>query len=218
MKRQSHLNIALASLSGFVDTAVFVHMGGLFVAHVTGNFVLLGTTMSRLLAQGSFNDLSSRATLQLLSFPIFMVAAGIAAVIAGRCGGGRAGTRGLFMGVTALFALVAGLSLAGPVTDVTGAMLMVVAMATLNAAHRLDPSMGPPFTVMTGNVTGFAIQVVRSWRLAPPEATPAPVAPLAPVMGFLVGCLCGALAQAQLGMGSMIIPTLVMVWVLVAAV
>ncbi len=37
----------LAFMCGFVDTIVFVHMGGLFVAHVTGNFVLLGATSER---------------------------------------------------------------------------------------------------------------------------------------------------------------------------
>lgn len=38
--------IILAFLAGFVDTAAFIHMSGLFVAHVTGNFVLLGAALA----------------------------------------------------------------------------------------------------------------------------------------------------------------------------
>lgn len=222
MRRPRLLNFILASLSGYVDTAVFVHMGGLFVAHVTGNFVLLGVTLSRFFGGatpsggGHHGDM---AALQFLSFPLFVVAAGCAAMIAGRCGGGIAGTRMLFRLVTVILAGVAGCALVVPGFaaaggDVAGSLLLVVAMAALNAAHRLDPTMGPPFTVMTGNVTSFAIGLARFRGRLPPETVVA--AP--PVAGFLVGCLCGAFVQTHLGMGAMIVPAVMMGIALLVAV
>ena len=59
------LSLILAFLSGYIDTAVFVHMGGLFVAHVTGNFVLLGATVAGLESVGH----GSSTVLQLISSP-----------------------------------------------------------------------------------------------------------------------------------------------------
>lgn len=232
MKNPKLLNFILSTLSGFVDTAVFVYMGGLFVAHVTGNFVLLGATLGRNF--GARADLggehASAAVLQLSSFPLFVVAAIAAAVIAGRAGGGRPGTRRLLSAATALFLLVTIASVAiGPRADTASAMVLVVAMGLLNAAHRLEPGMGPPFTVMTGNVTGFAVALAHAMHLAPkpPAAKNQPPAPAslaatlwtaaAPVAGFLAGCLLGALAQAHLGLGAMIVPVVLMAVALLVA-
>jgi uncharacterized membrane protein YoaK (UPF0700 family) len=233
MKNMKFLNFILSTLSGFVDTAVFVYMGGLFVAHVTGNFVLLGATLGRGL--GAHADIggehASTAVLQLSSFPLFVVAVIAAAVIAGRAGGGRPGTRRLLAAATALFLLVTIAAFAiGPRADTASAMVLVVAMGLLNAAHRLEPGMGPPFTVMTGNVTGFAVALAHALHLAPkpPAAKNQPPAPAslaatlwtaaAPVAGFLAGCLLGALAQAHLGLGAMVVPVVLMTVALLIAV
>lgn len=233
MKNMKLLNFILSTLSGFIDTAVFVYMGGLFVAHVTGNFVLLGATLGRGL--GAHADIggehASTAVLQLSSFPLFVVAVIAAAVIAGRAGGGRPGTRRLLAAATALFLLVTIAAFAiGPRADTASAMVLVVAMGLLNAAHRLEPGMGPPFTVMTGNVTGFAVALAHALHLAPkpPAAKNQPPAPAslaatlwtaaAPVAGFLAGCLLGALAQAHLGLGAMVVPVVLMTVALLVAV
>ncbi|WP_407050813.1 DUF1275 family protein [Methyloraptor flagellatus] len=235
MKNTKLLNFILSTLSGFVDTAVFVYMGGLFVAHVTGNFVLLGATLGRGL--GAHADIggehASTAVLQLSSFPLFVLAVIAAAVIAGRAGGGRPGTRRLLAAATALFLLVTIAAFAiGPRADTASAMVLVVAMGLLNAAHRLEPGMGPPFTVMTGNVTGFAVALAHALHLAPKPpapksqagtAVPASLAATlwtaaAPVAGFLAGCLLGALAQAHLGLGAMVVPVVLMTVALLVAV
>lgn len=218
MKKPELLSFALSLLSGYVDTAVFVYMGGLFVAHVTGNFVLLGATLS---GHGSGGGHGDMATLQLLSFPVFIVAVGLAAAIAGKVGGGIAGTRTLLILVTLLFGVVGAVSLSGWDVRQSGALLLVMAMGFLNAAHRLDATMGPPFTVMTGNVTGLAITLARLAHLAPKGSggvRTSVVITALPVAGFLVGCASGALAQAYWGLGAMIAPALILGFALVVAV
>lgn len=218
MKKPGLLSFLLSFLSGYVDTAVFVYMGGLFVAHVTGNFVLLGTTLS---GHGMGGGHGATATLQLLSFPVFIVAAGLAAAIAGKVGGGIAGTRTLLVLVALLFAGVGAASLSGWDVRQSGSLLLVMAMGFLNAAHRLDATMGPPFTVMTGNVTGLAITLARLAHLAPKGGggvKTSMVATALPVAGFLVGCAGGALAQTYWGLGAMIAPALILVSALIVAV
>jgi uncharacterized membrane protein YoaK (UPF0700 family) len=218
MKRPGLLSFVLSLLSGYVDTAVFVYMGGLFVAHVTGNFVLLGTTLS---GHGLGNGHSDLVSLQLLSFPLFVVAAGLAAAITGKVGGGIAGTRTLLTLVAVVFAGVGTAFLAGWNIRIGGSLLLVMAMGLLNAAHRLDMTMGPPFTVMTGNVTGLAITLARLAHLAPKGVggtkTSLAMTTL-PIAGFLVGCASGALAQGYWGLGAMIGPALILGFALIVAV
>ncbi len=209
MKSQASLSLLLAFLSGFVDTAVFVHMGGLFVAHVTGNFVLLGATLSG----GGTAVHGGSSTLQLISFPIFFVSVMAAAMLAGRLAEARR-TPALLWLAASLALAVGAVALAGVQADAILAMLLVAAMGVLNAAHRMDPSLGAPFTVMTGNVTGVAIAASQALRLAPaPTAAPKPHATralLLLVIAFGAGCALGAWAQAWWGLGAMVAPGLLL--------
>lgn len=209
MKSAASFSLVLAFLSGFVDTVVFVHMGGLFVAHVTGNFVLLGAT----LAGAGHAGHGGSATLQLISFPIFFIGVMLAAAIAGRIAEPRR-TSALLWIATILTLATGAAALAGLGTGPVLAMILVVAMAIFNAAQRLDAALGAPFTVMTGNVTGVAIAAAQGLRLAPaPTIAPKPHATLILlllVIGFAVGGVLGALAQAQWGLGAMIAPALVL--------
>lgn len=74
------LSVNLAFLCGYADTVAFVHMKGLFVAHITGNFVLLGASF---VAFGTDHGLGAGDLLKMLAFPVFLVSAGLAAVLAG---------------------------------------------------------------------------------------------------------------------------------------
>lgn len=209
MKSAASYSFILAFLSGFVDTAVFVHMGGLFVAHVTGNFVLLGAT----LAGAGHAGHGGSATLQLISFPIFFVSVMLAAAIAGRVA--EPHRTSALLWIATLLTLATGITaLAGFGTDPVLAMILVVAMAILNAAQRLDAGLGAPFTVMTGNVTGVAIAAAQGLRLAPaPSVAPKPQATrtlLLLVIGFAVGCALGAVAQAWWGYSAMVAPALLL--------
>lgn len=199
------LSLLLAFLSGFVDTAVFVHMGGLFVAHVTGNFVLLGATVARTPVAGH----GDAVTLQLIAFPLFFVAAMLAAALSARVAEARR-TRLLLWLTTGIIALAGALALAGLAADSVLAMALVVAMGLLNAAQRLDAGLGPPFTVMTGNVTSVAIEAAYRLHLAPrSDAKPASAGAatmLWLVVSFGVGCALGALTQSWVGLGAMVAP------------
>lgn len=54
----------LAFIAGFIDTVGFIALFGLFTAHVTGNFVLIGATLS---------DFSrAPVLLKFLAFPAFI--------------------------------------------------------------------------------------------------------------------------------------------------
>jgi uncharacterized membrane protein YoaK (UPF0700 family) len=202
--------LLLAFLSGFVDTAAFIHMQGLFVAHVTGNFVLLGAA----LASGGAVAGKGAELLQLAALPVFFVAAMLTGALAMRMTPERGLAVTLWSAVLLMIA-VGGVSAwlgAGP-WDAASAMVLIAAMGMLNAAHRMNAGMGPPFAVMTGNVAALAIRTAVLLRLAPAPAeggggAAAEVKMLRAVIGFAAGCAAGALAQVWLGLAAVAIPAL----------
>lgn len=201
--------LILAFLSGFVDTAAFIHMQGLFVAHVTGNFVLLGAA----LASGGAVAGKGPEVLQLAALPVFVLAAMLTGALALRLAPER-GLAVILWSAGLLMISVGGVSAwlgAGP-WDAAGAMVLIAAMGMLNAAHRMNPGMGPPFAVMTGNVAALAIRLGQLLRLTPAPAEAASGAVeakmLRAVIGFALGCAAGALAQVWLGLAAVALPAL----------
>lgn len=202
----------LAFLSGFVDTAAFIHMQGLFVAHVTGNFVLLGAA----LASGGAVAGKGPEVLQLAALPVFVLAAMLTGALAMR----MTGERGLAVTLwsAALLMIAVGAVSAGLGTgpwDAASAMVLIAAMGMLNAAHRMNAGMGPPFAVMTGNVAALAIRLGQLLHLTPAAAGGAGGAVdakmLRAVIAFALGCAGGALAQAMLGLAAVSIPAILLV-------
>jgi len=198
----------LAFLSGFVDTAAFIHMSGLFVAHVTGNFVLLGAA----LATGGAIGEKGPHVLQLAALPIFFTAAMLTGALSARLSAGR-GLAVILWSASLLMAVVAGASAGlgtGP-WDAAGAVVLIAAMGMLNAAHRLNPAMGPPFALMTGNVSALAIRAAQVLRLAPPApANGTEAKMLRAVAGFALGCACGAAGEVWLGLAAVGIPAVLL--------
>lgn len=203
----------LAFLSGFVDTAAFIHMKGLFVAHVTGNFVLLGAA----LASGGAIAGKGPEVLQLAALPVFFVAAMLTGGLAARLRAERS-LAVILWSAMLLMAGVAGASAwlgSGP-WDAASAVVLIAAMGMLNAAHRLNPSMGPPFAVMTGNVAALAIRAAQVLHLAPrPEEPVQPGAEakmLRAVIGFAAGCAAGAFSHTAIGLAAVGIPAILVMF------
>lgn len=197
----------LAFLSGFVDTAAFIHMKGLFVAHVTGNFVLLGAA---LVSGGSIAGKGPEA-LQLAALPVFFTSALLTGALAARMAAEQS-LAAILWGAMLMMIAVAGASAwlgPGP-WDAASAVVLIAAMGMLNAAHRLNPAMGPPFAVMTGNVAALAIRSAQVLHLAPKPAEPggAEARMLRAVIAFALGCAAGAFSQAWLGLAAAGIPAL----------
>jgi len=170
------MNAALPRLlsvnAGYMDTAAFLALKGLFTAHVTGNFVTLGAA----LVTGT-----SGALAKLLALPVFCVV-----VIAVRLLSYRLRSRSRPVArtllATQLTLTILGALLAtwlGPFTSAEGyaalatGMTLVAAMAVQNAAHRLHFASAPPSTVMTGTTTQIMMDLADLMHGLTPEKAPA---------------------------------------------
>jgi uncharacterized membrane protein YoaK (UPF0700 family) len=197
--------------AGYVDTAGFLALQGLFTAHVTGNFVTFGASM----VLGT-----SGATAKLLALPVFCFV-----VIVTRLFSFLLPPLGLPILRTMLsikfLLLVIGAVLAirfGPFTNgdalsaiVTG-MVLVSAMAIQNAVHRIHLGSSPPTTLMTGTTTQIMIDIADLLRGGATEAREAAKGRLrlmsANVLAFALGCAGGALFYARFYDWCFVIPPL----------
>jgi uncharacterized membrane protein YoaK (UPF0700 family) len=157
---ESHnvLPLLLSLNAGYVDTAGFLALQGLFTAHVTGNFVTLGAS----LALGT-----SGAVAKVLALPVFCVVV-IATRLLGSLLSSRRGAALEALLATKVLLLIAGAALAirlGPFHDgdswraVLTGMTLVAAMAVQNAVHRIHLGSVPPSTLMTGTTTQIMIDL-----------------------------------------------------------
>lgn len=205
--------LLLSFNGGYVDTAGFLALQGLFTAHVTGNFVTFGAAM----VEGT-----SGAFAKLLALPVFCVTIVLARIVAVRLGASGPRTlkallavKVLLLGVAAAFALVW-----GPFSDgdswramLTG-MTLVCAMAIQNGAHRIHLPKAPPSTLMTGTTTQVMLDLAdllsgatllqqradirgRLRRMVPN------------VVAFAAGCGVAALIFIGFGLRAFLLPPLV---------
>ncbi|WP_315721098.1 MULTISPECIES: YoaK family protein [unclassified Bradyrhizobium] len=210
--------LLLSVNAGYVDTAGFLALQGLFTAHVTGNFVTFGAA----LALGTSGTIA-----KLLALPVFCVV-----VIATRLTGtllSRRWSRAFEILIAVkLVLLVLGAALAihfGPFHNgdsheaiLTG-MVLVAAMAIQNAVHRIHLPTSPPSTLMTGTTTQVMIDIadriyVGDKGQAPPPARLVQMA--VNVAAFALGCGAAALLFVRLGSWCFVIPPVVAALTLVA--
>lgn len=154
---------SLLSLNaGYVDTAGYLALQGLFTAHVTGNFVTLGAS----LALGT-----SGAIAKLLALPMFCVGVIGTRLLDTLLSGRRAVLRrsSLFK----FYSWSSAAHLRFHDTDswraVLAGMVLVGAMAIQNALHRVHLGSTPPSTIMTGTTTQVMIDLAD--RIHGPNAT-----------------------------------------------
>lgn len=193
----------LAAVAGYVDTLGFVALFGLFTAHVTGNFVLIGAELARP---------GHGVLLKLLAFPAFIAAVVAARFVARACERRGRGSLPWLLGGQAL--LLAGFMAAGlaasPVTASDAPLVLLAGclgaagMGVQNAAGRLALAKLTPHTVMTGNVTQLVLDATdAALGSADPGVRERLNKLLWPVLAFGGGAIAGALAFVHLGFAAL---------------
>jgi uncharacterized membrane protein YoaK (UPF0700 family) len=204
------LTVGLGFTAGFVDTLGFIALFAFFTAHVTGNFVVLGSALSQ-----PVHGLIAK----LLALPMFMIA-----VAATRLYGHSLERRGRaaaapFLILEAVFLVVFMVlgQFAAPITNANSPIAILtalsgtVAMGVQNAASRTVFASLSPTTVMTGNVTQLVIDAVdligggSEITLNPVRARFKRFWP--PVVAFAAGAACGALSYKFGGFLGLLVPS-----------
>ena len=195
--------------AGYVDTAGFLALGGLFTAHVTGNFVTLGAA----LIQGN-----SGAVSKLLALPVFCLAVVLARLGSNALVARQKPPMRSLVAVKVLLLVVAALLMIvyGPFKDgdqppaFAAGMLMICAMAVQNAMQRMHLPQLPPSTLMTGNTTQVMIDLSDLLKGVQGDERRGVIARLQkmlPAIGtFALGCALGALGYVWLGMWCFALP------------
>lgn len=205
------LPVLMSLNAGFVDTAGFLALQGLFTAHVTGNFVTLGAS----LVQGT-----SGAVAKLLALPVFCVVIIVTRMLSFWLSASNFPVLRTMLSLKFLL-LLCGAVLAihfGPFphgdsfTAILTGMVLVAAMAIQNAAHRIHLGTAPPTTLMTGTTTQIMIDFADLIRGVPAEARAVAIPRLrrmgANVIGFAAGCALAALFFAWRGNWCFVVPPL----------
>ena len=203
------LIFVLSVIAGSADVIGFLGFGALFIAHITGNLVILA-------ARTAAGEHASAA--HLLSVPVFIIAlfaARLLAAILDRFG--AATLRPLLFLQLLFFAASAAICIeAGSPADssaaamVLAAMLGVCAMAVQNILVQVALKEAPSTAVMTTNLTRFVVDLGEI-LLGRDPGSRAKAAERArrtgtAIAGFVVGAGLGALCQAHVGLWSLAMP------------
>jgi uncharacterized membrane protein YoaK (UPF0700 family) len=196
----------LAFVAGVIDACTVFGLFGLYVAQVTGSFVLIGEQVV---------EINTVNLIRTLAIPVFFLSGFATALLAEMSGDAW---RALRWGLAAELVLVATLAAIGigfapfPRPDaplvLTASLLGVVAMGVQSAMVRLLMRNVASTNVMTTNTTLAAIELAQ-WIVAARRLRKEPESALArqargaagarfsglwPVLlGFLAGAICGAL-------------------------
>ena len=205
------LPLLLSLNAGYVDTAGFLALQGLFTAHVTGNFVTLGAA----LVLGS-----SGALAKLLALPVFC-----AVVIAARLLNTVLSNRHwpaleLLIALKTLLLIAAAALMIrfGPFHDlgssqaVLSGMVLVSAMAIQNAFHRFHLPSAPPSTIMTSTTTQVMIDLadrIHAPQVTESRATARLVQLSTNILSFAIGCGVAALLYSRVGVKCFLVPPIV---------
>jgi uncharacterized membrane protein YoaK (UPF0700 family) len=197
---------------GFVDTAGFVALQGLFTAHVTGNFVTLGAA----LVFGTHGIIA-----KLVALPEFILVVVVARVLGSvfRKNGLDALWLLLCLEAVLLIGFFVLAIILGPFsdTDTPAALLVaftgIAAMAIQNAVQRIHFASIPPTTIMTGNTTQAALDAVDLWRGDPSSDRAAIKArfgrTIQGIAWFATGCAVAAASYFWIGLWCLALPALV---------
>lgn len=209
--RPATLAIGLAFVAGYVDAVGFIALFGLFTAHVTGNFILIGAALS-----GSGVGLAAK----LAALPVFILSVALTRIAVLALGEGRALRPLLIVQALLLGGFLALGLMAAPATDpdagpvIAAGLAGVMAMGVQNALGRLILADLAPTTIMTGNTTQIIIDLVDRWR-GDAEARLAArrrLAKMTPaVLVFAIGAVAGGFALAAWSFWCLGVPIAVLV-------
>jgi len=206
----------LSFVAGYVDSIFFLGLFGIFVAQMTGSFVLVGT---------QFVAPESGLTIKLLGIPVFFLAGALATALAAATSERRGSALAWVMGLecallsalTAVLLVVEATTIDAPGVQ-AAAFLGLAAMGVQSAMVRLQMSGVASTNVMTTNTTQLAIDCTLVLLEARHRGfgtvrTPAVLAarerlsgtlPIA--AGFVLGTCCGAGAFAIAHFATLLVP------------
>src|SRR5215813_9782605 len=166
----------LSFIAGYVDSCTFLALFGLYVAQLTGSFVLVGT--ETVVHDAGF-------AIKLLAIPMFGLAGALTTVIVRRSRGRAALPATLALEAALLVGLFAAWRVGAPFTGrgdpavLWASLCGLSAMGVQSALVRLLAKGSPSTNVMTTNTTLFAVDatdLVIAWRAhrrTPGDATAA---------------------------------------------
>ena len=209
---------ALGFTAGYVDTLCFVALFGLFTAHVTGNFVLIGSELAHP---------SHGVLIKFLAFPGFIAAVVVSRLLA--LGASRRGGTAVRPLLSLQWLLLAACMLCGwraqPIADAASSWVLATgvlgaaAMGVQNAASRLAFAALAPTTVMTGNVTQVVLDIVDALRGPADAALRERIRKfLWPVLAFGIGAIGGAFAYACASFWALTLPLIILAMLLASPV
>lgn len=208
--------VLLGLTAGYVDTAGFMALHGLFTAHVTGNFVTIGAAIV-------FG--TAGVVTKLLALPTFCAALLIFRLLHFRLVDRGWPALKTFLGVQVVMLGVAGalaiwhgaFSHEDDWATMTTGLLLVIGMAIQNGLQRVHMSSAPPTTMMTGTTTQIMLDLGDMVHGAGGEQSPVVKARLArmgqAVLVFAVGCALAALLYAIMGVWCFSLPPLLVLLV-----
>ena len=204
------LPTVLSIVAGSADVISFLGLRGLFVAHITGNLIILAAHV----VTGAQVGIAP-----VLSVPVFILGLALMRLlVAGLQAREMSSLRPLLL-VQFLFLvgfLVLGVLAGSPVEQdgtvaVLAGMLGVFAMAAQNTLVQVSIDGAPSTAVMTTNITRFTMDVGEVLLGSDPAAVAAARRRAArtwpAIVGFAAGAALGAAFFAAAGMASLALPT-----------
>jgi uncharacterized membrane protein YoaK (UPF0700 family) len=188
--------MVLSITAGYVDTASFLALHGLFTSHVTGNFVTLGAS----LVHGA-----SDTTAKALALPLFCVVVFATRLLRLQFEKSGLPILGIWLTLQFLLTAIAGILALryGPFPDadtipaISVGLVLVVAMAIQNAFQRIHLASFPPTTIMTGTTTQAMLDLADLFIGVAPETKETVKARvtnlLNGIVAFAIGCAASAL-------------------------
>jgi uncharacterized membrane protein YoaK (UPF0700 family) len=204
----------LSFIAGFVDVVGFIALFGLFTAHVTGNFIMIGVALA-----GNSAGLATK----LLALPAFAVAVATTRVLESWLAQRQRPVVAVLLAIECAFlVLFVGMGLwattgeglsAGSLPSMLAGMAAIIAMGIQNAVSRTALADLGPTTIMTGNTTQIVIDLVDLSSAGPDQAGAirARLRKMLPALaGFAAGAVLGALAYTAISFWCVLLPVLLL--------